>query len=426
MASEVIDRMVEQRARDWNEASTLITAASTAGRVFTIEETARYDQLIAAVDEATASIAAESNRAAGHAARDAALNQVVTETRVLPGGDRTVTRAVVITSTEEYETAFRNYLIGGMGALDPEERKLMAAGRSTLAPGEQRAAQTVTTTGGGYVIPQGFYAKLVTEMKKFGNVRGVATIMPTSDGGPLELPTVADTGTMGRLLTINTALTDTAIVFGHVTFQSYMYTSDVILVPWQLAQDWGAEPLEGWIARIAGERVGRITNNHFTVGTGTNQPQGIVTGASSAATAAGSTAVTYGDLLTLLHSVDPAYREVSAGWMFNDQSLLKLRLLTDDIGRPLWQPGVAADAPNTLLGYPYQVNQDMAAMTSGLKPILFGNLSYYYVREVATPTMVRLDERYADALQTGYFVFERVDGRLVDPGVDPVKFLTMA
>lgn len=442
MALEVIERMIEQRARDWNEAKAIVELAASEQRAKTPEEQARYDKLVADVDAATETIEREQREAAANAQRDALMNQVRTESRVLPGGDKVVKRAVVPTSTEEYEDAFRSWMVGGHGALTAEQRAALAPGRASTKPNdlnlEQRAALTVTTTGGGYVIPQGFMAMLISEQKRYGAVENVAYTFDTPDGATLELPTVADTATSGRLLAINTALTDTAITFGHITFVSYLYTSDVILVPWQLAQDWGAEPLEGWMARIAGERVGRITNTHFTTGDGSSKPSGIVTGASSAVTAAGTTSVTYSELLQLLHSIDPAYREnagvlnaagrpAGAMWMFNDTTLRKLREMTDDVGRPLWQAGLSATEPSTLLGYPYQVNQDVAAMTTGLKPIYFGNMNYYGVRRVTGGNvLVRLEERYADALQTGYFFYRRTDGRMIDPGADPVKYITMA
>jgi hypothetical protein len=61
------------------------------------------------------------------------------------------------------------------------------------------------------------------------------------------------------------------------------------------------------------ERIGRGTNQHFTTGTGSSQPQGIVTGATTGVTAAGVAAITADELIDLVHSVDPAYRRSAAG-----------------------------------------------------------------------------------------------------------------
>lgn len=429
MALEVVNRMIEQRARDWNEAEALITTAKAEARLLTAEEQERYTKLVADVDNASAVIDAEDARETEHAKRASKMNEVRTETRVLPGGDRVRERRVNPRSTEEYHETFDLFLRGGMSALDSEQRSLMQAARGpwSIEPGngEQRAAQTVSTTGGGYLIPTGFQSKLVSEMLKFGNVRGVATVFETADGGTLNLPTIADTSNVGAILAINTQIGEQAFTVGQTQFTSYVYTSKLILVPWQLMQD-SAFDMEDLIGRIAAERLGRITNTHFTTGDNSGKPQGIVAGASSALTAAGTTTVTYAELLSLVHSIDPAYRESGASFMFNDGTLLKLRQMTDDVSRPLWQPGLVSGEPNTLLGYPYQVNQDVAAMTTGLKPVVFGNMSYYHIRDVVGIQMVRMDERYADYLQTGFFMYLRTDGRVVDPGVDPIKYITMA
>ena len=69
-------------------------------------------------------------------------------------------------------------------------------------------------------------------------------------------------------------------------------------------------------------RLGRITNTHFTVGTGSSQPFGIVTRAASGkvGTTGQTTTVIYDDLVDLEHSVDPAYRR-NAAYMMNDASV---------------------------------------------------------------------------------------------------------
>ncbi len=49
----------------------------------------------------------------------------------------------------------------------------------------------------------------------------------------------------------------------------------------------------------------------------------------------------------------------------------------DGDSRPLWQmsaqSGFGAAFPETILGKPFEINQDMPAMTTGLKSILYGD-----------------------------------------------------
>jgi HK97 family phage major capsid protein len=44
-------------------------------------------------------------------------------------------------------------------------------------------------------------------------------------------------------------------------------------------------------------------------------------------------------------------------------------------------------------------------MAANAKSILFGDFTRYKVRRVRDVTLVRLNERYADNLQTGFFAF---------------------
>ena len=65
-------------------------------------------------------------------------------------------------------------------------------------------------------------------------------------------------------------------------------------------------------------------------------------------------------------------------------------------------------------------------MEASAKSVLFGDLSKYQVREVAGGSVQRAKERFIDYNQTGFYLFKRFDGDLVDAGTHPVKYLTQA
>src|SRR3546814_17309575 len=90
-------------------------------------------------------------------------------------------------------------------------------------------------------------------------------------------------------------------------------------VSFELAQD-AAFDVEGLVSRKLGERIGRIQSTHLVTGTGSGQPQGITDDRTGVQLAA-NTGVTYADLLTFVHSVDPAYRESGCRWEFHDTPL---------------------------------------------------------------------------------------------------------
>jgi HK97 family phage major capsid protein len=326
--------------------------------------------------------------------------------------------------------AFAKWLRNGLGALAPEEQQLMQSRSIGLDSLGIRNAQTITTTGGGYLIPTGFSDKLEEAMKWFGGIMGVVEEFTTDTGAPLPWPTDNDTAQKGRMLAINTQLTETDITFGQVTFNAFIGTSDTILVPLALMQD-SYFDMDSYLARKLGTRLGRLVNYQCTVGVGTTAPNGIVTAAIAAGLntqgAVGtSTSAGYADLVNLLHSVDPAYRDrPSAKFMWADSTLKILRKLVDGSNRPLWQPGISAGFgggfPATVLDKPYIINQDMAAMAASAYPMLFGDMSTYKLRRVAGGvTIMRLVERYADYLQVGFLGFLRFDGNLIDAGTHPV------
>jgi HK97 family phage major capsid protein len=74
------------------------------------------------------------------------------------------------------------------------------------------------------------------------------------------------------------------------------------------------------------------------------------------------------------------------------------------------------------MGYPVVVNNDVVAMAANAKSILFGDFKRYKIRRARGISLVRLNERYADNLQVGFFAYMRADGNLIDAGTNPVKY----
>ncbi len=150
----------------------------------------------------------------------------------------------------------------------------------------------------------------------------------------------------------------------------------------------------------------------------------VVTASSVGKTAASATAVTYDELVDVMHSVDPIYR-AKGTWLMSDTTYAALRKLKDGQNRALYGD-MAGSAPNMLLGRPIAIDPNMPSMTTGQKSILFGDLSTYYVRIVKGPRVMRLQERYAEFAQLGFMAFLRADGDLVDGGGGAVKALQQA
>lgn len=293
---------------------------------------------------------------------------------------------------------------------------------------EARALSTLTTTSpedGSYLIANEMIRPLERALLDFGGVREAATVIRTSTGAALPFPTSDDTSNKGALLAENTQTVEKDTEFGQMVLNAFKFTSKKVLVSIELLQD-SATDLASFLGSALGERIGRIQADYYTTGTGSSQPNGIVTAATSAGVALAAQTPTYAEMVSIQHSVDPAYRKGGGvGWMFHDTLLAEVKKIVDaSTGRPIWMPNMIGGAPDTILGDPYFVNQSMAvAAGSGSgKSILYGQLSKYYVRDVMDIQLLRLDELYAEYGQVAFLAFARSDADLLDAGTHPVKY----
>lgn len=341
-------------------------------------------------------------------------------------------------SPEQQLEAFRSWCLGGRLEGDLTERYVTGRGSNELILRgdsyaravraiEQRAQTAGGTTAGGFTVPDELMREIEVSLLAFGGMFGASTRIRTATGADLPIPTVNDTAQVGEIIAENTTANDQDMTFGQLVLQSYKYSSKIVKCSIEFLQDTSVNPTQ-LIGRLLGERLGRIANQHFTTGTGSGQPNGIVTAAgNSGVTTASNTVLDYIEVLTLEHSVDPAYR-AGASFMGNDTTLRILKSMEDSQGRPIYLPSLVSGLGNgvpMIDGYPYIVNQDMASGTSA-KALLFGDLSKYLIREVMETGLIRLNERYAELGQVAFLAWTRWDGDLLDSGTDPVKYLTLA
>lgn len=320
--------------------------------------------------------------------------------------------------TEQLNAAFRSWLRFGNAGLSEEERGMMREWA------EERALSTTGATAGATTVPEGFSGYVEQAMATFGGILDVANILETETGNDIPFPTVNDTSNKGAILGEGTTMGDGVDpTFGAVTVKAFTYSSKPVLISNQLLED-NAVNLEQVIAEMLAVRVLKAFSEHSIVGAGTSTPQGVTVGGTKGADAAAA-AVTYDNLVDLLHSVDPVYRK-NGTWMFHDNTLKALKKLKDENGQYIFQPSLRDDEPSTVLGKPFIVNNDMPEIGASAKSIAFGDFKKYLVRRVKNYAVKRLDERYADLNSTAFILFVRMDGRVLDAGTHPIKYLQHA
>jgi len=295
---------------------------------------------------------------------------------------------------------------------------------------------TSDTEGGDLIPPETLIRSLEVNLLAYGGMREVAEIRVTASGETLSWPTFDDTANSGRLIAESTAADDNAgggdpgdggpnPATDVVSWGAYKFTSDTVLVPYELLED-SVFDLPAVLGEALAVRIARITNAYYTTGTGSSQPTGIVTASELGVTTASATAIAADEVYDLQHSVDPAYRN-GARFMCHDNIVLALRKLksaTEELY--IWQSGFNTGVPDTLCGAPFTVNQSMASsLTATYKVLLYGQLNKYKIRRVNQIRIYRLEEKYRNTDQDGFVAFIREDGNLLNAGTCPVKYMQM-
>lgn len=346
---------------------------------------------------------------------------------------------------ELLNVALKEYYL--KGSISPEARQLFAKAKPEADDkdfiaqeyekiGIKLAAQQDTTAGsGGYTIPTGFQAELERAMLAFGGIQQVARIWRTTSGNVVHWPKVNDTANRAYLLPeANNAETSAVkITDAENQFEAYKITSGMLRLSSEIVEDSAFNMVEQ-VNSFLSERMGRGVNYYGTVGSGSSAPRGITIAAAHGNNSADDAALASLDFLNLEHEVDPAYR-VGATWMFHDSVLKAIKKISvaSTTVYPLWLPDFRSGEPGTILGYPYVINQDMAAFTDGstsandnAKIALFGNFKKFILRYVNNMRMVRLNERFGDTDEIALCAFWRIDCDLLDAGTHPVKYMRMS
>jgi HK97 family phage major capsid protein len=385
------------------------------------EHQAAYDQSMAEISDIDSQIKRHNDVTAAIGISAADRGQVSDDMR-----DQ-FTRTPGAHHNPEESRALRAYLSGGVLNLAPEDMSRMRARQSGDIANAMRLPQAAMSTStpaeGGYTVATEYYRQLAEAQKAFGGIRNVATIIQTGTGAQMNFPTADATSEIGEIVGQNAAATLGETTFGNISLDVYKYSSKKIAIPFELIQD-SMFDIEGYINGLLAIRLGRITSAHFTTGTGTSQPRGIVTAASVGKTGTtGQTAsIIYDDLIDLEHSVDPVYRSgAGVGYMLHDSSLKVIRKIKDTQGRPIFVPGYEqgnpGGAPDRLLGRPIFISQEMPVMAANAKSILFGDFSRYMIREVMDLTLFRMaDSNFILNGQIGFVAFNRQGGNMIDVG----------
>lgn len=312
-----------------------------------------------------------------------------------------------LTASAEYKDAFFRAVRGGKSAITAEDRKLFSNVMST----------GTDASGGFLVVPEEMESAVRQLVADQVTIRRLATVISLTADRKIVL--AAGYGAASWIAE-NGAYPKVDDSYSTVTIGNNKL-GKIILVSEELLND-SEFDLSALISNSFGRAFAEGEEAAFLTGTGTNQPTGVLTSGTAAVTAASSTAVASDELLDLYYALKEAYRP-KATWLMSDAAEKLIRKVKDTTNQYIWQPGLTAGEPNTLLGRPVAKSDYMPAPTAGNKAIAFGDFSQYTIKDTVGMQMQVLDQLYAENGQVGYKGFERTDGKLVVP--EAVQILTM-
>jgi HK97 family phage major capsid protein len=251
--------------------------------------------------------------------------------------------------------------------------------------------------------------------------QGNETLFITKSGENMVVPKMTD-GTAGLIdegASIETGSGDPTP--NSVTLGSFKI-AQVVQASRELVEDEGFDVVS-YVARQAARAIGQKAGAYYVTGTGSGEPEGVMTNITVGVTGPTGTSTTLGDqatagegsdlLVDLLYSVAEPYADNGA-WLMRRASVGKIARLKGTNGEVIWQPGLAPGAPDTLLGFPIFTDPNVAAMAANALSIAFGDFNGFAVRLVRGIRFERSDDFAFDSDLVTFKAVLRTDSAPLD------------
>jgi HK97 family phage major capsid protein len=300
-----------------------------------------------------------------------------------------IARHILETGSEEYHDHFERYVEDpqGYGA---------------------RAALSLTSANGGYLVPFTFDPTIILTNSGAANpFRAISNVKTTATN---NWNGVTSAGVNAGWLAEAAVAPDASPTFANLqitpakaaawVFGSYEVFED---------SDFGTQ-LPGLLA----DAKNRLEETAFATGSGTTQPWGVVT---RATTVASATAATYAsaDVYAVQAALPARFRGAQAhnAWVASQGIINRTRQFDTAGGSSFWA-NLGMDQPERLLGAPiFESTSMVSTITTGSKNLLLGDFSQYYIVDrigmsVIYEPLLQDQATGRPAGQGGWFAFWRV------------------
>ncbi|HLL31443.1 MAG TPA: phage major capsid protein [Allosphingosinicella sp.] len=319
--------------------------------------------------------------------------------------------------------AARPALSGAKGQVSPFADSYLRKGLESGV--ELKALAGTTDSAGGYAVPEELDSEIGRLLTSISPIRAIANVVRVGSSGYRKLVTAGGTPsgwvseTAGRPETGTPTFIEVAPPFGE------LYANPAAS---QAMLDDAAFDVEAWLAQEIATEFARAEGSAFVSGNGVNRPRGFLAGATSvqgdhlrpfgtlqylATGSAGGFGANPGDkLIDLVQSLRPPYRQ-GAAFVMNSATASAIRKFKTSDGAFLWQPGLVAGQPDTLLGYPVVEAEDMPDVAADSLSIAFGNFRAGYLIAERTETQI-LRDPFTNKPFVHFYATKRVGGQVAN------------
>lgn len=331
------------------------------------------------------------------------------------------------------EVAMQRPGLGGEGKVEHNEHKAafcqyIRKGIDNNLPGlEKKALSVGSDPDGGYLVTGGMAQHIVKTVFETSPMRNLAATQTISSDS-LEVIEDYDeaaagwTSESGSISDSDTPQIGKKIIPVHELYAQPKATQKLI--------DDASIDVEAWLADKLADIFSRKENTAFISGDGVGKPRGILSyaagtgwGSIEQVDSGSNGAVTADSLFLLYYSLKEEYAS-RATFLMHRSIVQAVRLLKEaTTNQYLWNPGLAAGAPDTLLGAPVVQAADMPIAATDSLSIVLGDFkaAYQIVDRVGIRT---LRDPFTDKPFVKFYTTKRVGGDVVN--FEAVKLLSLS
>jgi HK97 family phage major capsid protein len=282
-------------------------------------------------------------------------------------------RYVLATGNPEYKKAWWKILPAALRGMPP----LLSRSEQQAVEQAQYAERALSLTGasGGFAVPFDLdptilltNAGVVDPIRQNARVRTITTD---------EWRGITSAGITASYAAEAAETTDNAPTLVQPTVTTERAQA---FVPFsiEIGQDWTG--MQSELSEMFQDAKTTLEAQKFMTGTGTNEPFGVITGATNTVNAAAGQTFTLANLYALKNALPPRYR-ANAVFMGDLQILDRIRQF-DTVGSSavIWQDSLQRDLPAMLLGKPvYEASEMADTPATAAKFLLYGDFSRYLI-----------------------------------------------